>query len=347
MNIRREHFGMMPDGREVELFTLTNDRGIEIKIINYGGIITALNVPDRHGKMGDVVLGHDNLDGYLHRSRYFGALIGRYGNRIRQGQFTLNGVEYHLPINNGKNHLHGGLKGFDKVVWEAEEIPDGLRLTYRSWDGEEGYPGNLEAVVTYQLTDRNELRIEYRAHTDQDTIVNLTNHSYFNLAGAGTILDHQLTISADAFTPVDDTLIPTGELRPVRNTPMDFTNATAIGAHLGNLDEQLKLAGGGYDHNFVLRGRLGELRTVARLHDPESGRTLEVTTTEPGLQFYAGTWLDGSIIGKLGQAYEKYSGCCLETQHFPDSPNHPSFPSVVLKSGEEYRTTTIYRFSVS
>src|SRR5881394_1246529 len=215
MNIRREHFGMMPDGREVELFTLTNDHGMEIKVINYGGIITELNVPDRHGKMGDVVLGHDNLDGYLHRSRYFGALIGRYGNRIRRGQFTLNGVEYHLPINNGKNHLHGGMKGFDKVVWDAEEIPDGLRLTYRSWDGEEGYPGNLEAVATYQLTDGNELRIEYRAHTDQDTI-----------------LDHQLTINADAFTPVDDTLIPTGELRPVRNTPMDFSSPTAIGAHV-------------------------------------------------------------------------------------------------------------------
>src|SRR4051812_13663850 len=293
MNIRREHFGMMPDGREVELFTLTNDRGIEIKVINYGGIITALNAPDRQGKMGDIVLGHDNLDGYLHRSRYFGALIGRYGNRIRRGQFTLNGVEYHLPINNGKNHLHGGVKGFDKVVWDTEEIPDGLRLSYRSWDGEEGYPGNLEAVATYQLTDGNELRIEYRAHTDQDTIVNLTNHSYFNLAGAGTILDHQLTINADAFTPVDETLIPTGELRPVRKTPMDFTNATAIGAHLGTLDQQLQLAGGGYDHNFVLRGRPGELRIVARLHDPESGRTVAATTTEPGLQFYAGTWLDG------------------------------------------------------
>jgi aldose 1-epimerase len=345
VNVCREHFGET-EGREVELFTLTNDRGVEIKVINYGGIITALHVPDRSGEMADVVLGHDNLDDYLHRSRYFGALIGRYGNRIRRGEFTLNGVEYHLPINNGQNHLHGGMKGFDKVVWEADASAARLQLTYRSWDGEEGYPGNLEAVVSYQLTDANELRIEYRAHTDRDTIVNLTNHSYFNLAGAGTVLDHQLMINADAFTPVDDTLIPTGELRPVHDTPMDFTSATAIGAHIHDQDEQLRIAGGGYDHNFVLREGHGELRTVATLRDPNSGRALEVVTTEPGLQFYAGTWLDGSIVGKRGQAYKKYSGCCLETQHFPDSPNHPSFPSTVLKPVEEYKTTTIYKFSV-
>lgn len=329
------------------MFTLTNNSGTEVKIINYGGIITALNVPNREGAFGDVVLGHDNLDGYLHRSRYFGALIGRCGNRIRRGKFALNGIEYNLPINNGKNHLHGGRKGFDKVVWDADKIPEGLQLTYRSCDGEEGYPGNLEAIVTYKLTDANELRIEYFATTDQNTIINLTNHSYFNLAGEGTILDHELTINADAFTPVDETLIPTGELRPVRNTPMDFTSATAIGAHLNEPDEQLRIAGGGYDHNFVLRGPRGELRSVARLHEPRSGRTMEVTTTEPGLQFYAGSWLDGRITGKGGRAYEKYSGCCLETQHFPDSPNHPSFPSVVLQSGEEYRHTTIYRFSVT
>ena len=337
----------MPDGREVRIFTLRNDPGLEIKIINYGGIITALNVPDRDGQIDDLVLGHDNLDGYLHRSRYFGALIGRYGNRIRCGQFTLNGIEYHLPVNNGRNHLHGGYKGFDKVVWDAEEIAAGLRLTYRSVDGEEGYPGNLDATVTYELSAANELRIEYFASTDKDSIVNLTNHSYFNLAGAGTILDHELTIHADAFTPVDESLIPTGELRPVCRTPMDFTSATAIGAHLNDRDEQLKNAGGGYDHNFVLRGPHGELRTVATLHDPKSGRQLEVITTEPGIQFYAGTWLDGSITGKRGQVYEKYSGCCLETQHFPDSPNHPSFPSTVLPAGEEYRSATVYRFSAS
>jgi aldose 1-epimerase len=345
MNICREHFGVT-EGREVERFTLRNDRGMEVKVINYGGIITALNVPGRDGQNADVVLGHDNLDGYLYRSRYFGSLIGRYGNRIRRGQFTLNGIEYNLPINNGKNHLHGGVKGFDKVVWAAQEVPDGLRLTYVSRDGEEGYPGNLVAIVTYALTDANELRIEYGASTDKDTIVNLTNHSYFNLAGEGTILGHELTINADAFTPVDDTLIPTGELRPVQNTPMNFTSATAIGARINDEDEQLRFAGGGYDHNFVLRGSDGELRTVATLHEPKSGRTLEVMTTEPGLQFYAGSWLDGSLVGKRDQPYRKYSGCCLETQHFPDSPNHESFPSTVLKPGEEYQSTTIYRFSV-
>jgi aldose 1-epimerase len=345
MNIRSEHFGMMPDGREVKLFTLANDRGMEIKVINYGGIITELNVPDRDGNIGDVVLGHDSLDGYLNRSRYFGALIGRYGNRIRRGQFVLNGIEYDLPINNGKNHLHGGFKGFDKVFWNVDETSDGLRLTYRSWDGEEGYPGNLAATVIYSLTDTNELRIEYHAATDADTIVNLTNHSYFNLAGGGTILDHELTINADAFTPVDETLIPTGELRCVKDTPMDFTEGAAIGVHIGEPDEQMRFAGGGYDHNFVLRPANGELKCVARLYEPKSGRTMEVITTQPGLQFYSGNFLDGSIVGKAGIAYYKHSGCCLETQHFPDSPNHADFPSTLLRAGEEYRQTTVYRFS--
>lgn len=335
----------MPDGREVKLFTLTNDRGMEIKVINYGGIITELNVPDRSGKIGDVVLGHDTLDGYLHRSRYFGALIGRHGNRIRRGQFVLNGIEYQLPINNGKNHLHGGFKGFDKVFWETNETEDGLRLTYRSWDSEEGYPGNLEATVIYSLTDANELCIEYQAITDKETIVNLTNHSYFNLACGGTILDHELTINADGFTPVDETLIPTGEIRCVKNTPMDFTNGASIGAHIKEPDQQMQFAGGGYDHNFVLRPADGELRCVGRLYEPKSGRTMEVITTQPGLQFYSGNFLDGSIVGKAGRAYLKHSGCCLETQHFPDSPNHSDFPSTVLKPGEEYRHTTVYRFS--
>ena len=346
MNIRSEHFGMMPDGREVKRFTLANDQGVEIKVINYGGIITDLSVPDRYGKIGDVVLGHDKLDGYLHRSRYFGALIGRYGNRIRRGQFALNGFAYQLPINNGQNHLHGGPKGFDKVVWDADEIAGGLRLTYRSWDGEEGYPGNLDATVIYSLTDANELRIEYFAATDQETIVNLTNHSYFNLAGEGTILDHELTIHADAFTPVDETLIPTGELRNVKGTPMDFTSASAIGTHIDQENEQLRFAGGGYDHNFVLRSPDHDLRTVATVREPKTGRKMEVITTQPGLQFYSGNFLDGSIVGKGGRAYVKYSGCCLETQHFPDSPNHPNFPSTMLKPGEEYRHTTVYRFSV-
>jgi len=345
MNIRSEHFGTMPDGREVKLFTLTNEPGMEIKVINYGGIITTLKVADRDGKIGDVVLGHDNLDGYLHRSRYFGALIGRYGNRIRRGQFVLNGIEYNLPINNGQNHLHGGVQGFDKVFWDASEIAGGLQLTYRSGNGEQGYPGNLEASVIYSLSDANELRMEYFATTDNDTIVNLTNHSYFNLSGEGTILNHELTINADAFTPVDRGLIPTGEIRCVKETPMDFTAATAIGAHLDEVDEQLEFAGGGYDHNFVLRPANGELRGVARLHEPRTGRAMEVITTQPGLQFYSGNFLDGSLVGKGGRAYVKYSGCCLETQHFPDSPNHPSFPSTVLKPDEEYRHTTVYRFS--
>lgn len=341
-----EHFGVMPDGREVLQFTLRNDAGLEIKVINYGGIITALCVPDREGQPGDVVQGHDTLDGYLHRSRYFGALIGRHANRIARGRFALNGSEYSLGINNGKNHLHGGFRGFDKVVWQVEENNGRLQLKYYSHDGEEGYPGNLAATVTYALGASNELRIEYLATVDQDTIVNLTNHSYFNLAGEGTILDHELTINADAFTAVDETLIPTGELRCVKGTPMDFTGGASIGAHIGEGNQQLQFAGGGYDHNFVLNAPHDLSRVAARLHDPNSGRTMEVFTTEPGLQFYSGNFLDGSIVGKGGRAYVKHSGCCLETQHFPDSPNHANFPSTVLKPGQEYRHTTVYKFSV-
>jgi aldose 1-epimerase len=335
----------MPDGREVNLFTLANVQGMEIKIINYGGIITELRAPDRYGQTADVVLGHDNLDDYLHRSRYFGSLIGRYGNRIRRGQFALNGVEYNLPINNGQNHLHGGVKGFDKVLWDANEIAGGLQLTYRSWDGEEGYPGNLTATVIYSLTEANELRIEYFAVSDRDTIVNLTNHSYFNLAGEGTILGHELTIKAEAFTPVDSGLIPTGEIRCVKHTPMDFTSAKPIGTDINHNDEQLQMAGGGYDHNFVLQSPNQGLRTVAHVREPKTGRTMEVITTQPGLQFYSGNFLDGSLVGKGGRAYVKYSGYCLETQHFPDSPNQPAFPPTVLKPGEEYHQTTLYRFA--
>jgi aldose 1-epimerase len=346
MKMTSEHFGTMPEGCEIRLCTLTNNQGMEAGIINFGGIIAKLKVPDRHGKLEDVVVGHDTLQGYLDRSRFFGALIGRYANRIARGRFVLNGAEYSLGINNGVNHLHGGFKGFDKVVWRPEQIDQGLRLTYLSQDGEEDYPGNLRAQVTYSLTEANELRLEYEAETDRDTIVNLTNHSYLNLAGEGTILDHELTIEADAFTPVDKTLIPTGEIRGVKATPMDFTSPIAIGARINDNDEQLEFAGG-YDHNFVLRTAGAGLQKAANLYDPKSGRVLEIFTTQPGLQFYSGNFLDGSIVGKAGHAYVKYSGCCLETQHFPDSPNHPQFPSTVLRPGEMYRHTTVFTFSAA
>ena len=343
--ITSERFGVMPDGDEVQLFSLNNDQGMEVKITNYGGIIVAIKVPDRKGKIDDVVLGHDTLDGYLHLSRYFGALIGRHANRIARGKFVLNGVEYSLATNNGKNHLHGGLKGFDKLVWEACEIEGGLQLTYLSQDGEEGYPGNLEAIVTYALTDANELRIEYRATTDCDTIINLTNHSYFNFAGAGTILDHEVQINADTFTPVDESLIPTGEIRSVKDTPMDFTSPMAIGARINDDYEQINNIGG-YDHNFVLREESEALKKAATVYEPKTGRVMEVWTTQPGIQFYSGNFLNGSIVGKSARAYVKHSGCCFETQHFPDSPNHPNFPSTVLKPGEQYQQTTVFRFSV-
>lgn len=335
----------MPTGDEVQIFTLSNDHGVAVKIINYGGIIVAVNVPDRDGKLGDVVLGHDSLEGYLDRSRYFGALVGRYANRIARGRFHLNGIEYQLATNNGPNHLHGGLRGFDKVVWNAAANDDALQLTYLSRDGEEGYPGKVSVMVNYSLTDANELRIEYFATTDKDTIINLTNHSYFNLAGTGTVLDHQVTIHANAFTPVDETLIPTGELRAVAGTPMDFNLLTKIGARINIDDEQLRNAGG-YDHNFVLHTSEKELTTGAEVYEPETGRVLTVSTTQPGLQFYSGNFLNGSIVGKNGRAYKKHSGFCLETQHFPDSPNHPNFPSTILRPGEQYHHLTVFKFSV-
>ena len=347
MKITSEHFGQT-DGKTVRLYSLDNEQ-MEVGIINYGGIITSIRVPDRSGKRVDVVLGHDSLEGYLNRSRYFGALVGRYGNRIAHGIFSLNGSTYSLAQNNGTNHLHGGLKGFDKVVWDAEEIHEraaaGVELRYTSKDGEEGYPGNLNVRVRYLLTDANELRLEYFATTDRDTIVNLTNHSYFNLAGEGTILDHELTIEADGFTPVQQGLIPTGEIRPVVNTPMDFNHATSIGARINDDDEQLQMARG-YDHNFVLRGNGGPVRRAARLFEPVSGRAFEVFTTQPGMQFYSGNFLDGSIVGKGGRHYGKNSACCFETQHFPDSPNHRNFPSTILRPGEQYEQTTIFKFSV-
>ena len=348
--VKKESFGKA-DGRNVDLYTLTNAQGVEARITNYGGIVVSLKVPDRDGKLDDIVLGYDNLDGYLkNNSPYFGALIGRYGNRIAKGRFTLNGAEYKLATNNGENHLHGGIKGYDKVVWNAKPLQskDGaaLELTYLSRDGEEGYPGNLSARVIYTLTNNNELKIEYFATTDKDTVVNLTHHSYFNLAGQGTgdILNHQLTINADRFTPIDEGLIPNGELRSVKGTPFDFTQGTAIGARINQDDEQLKF-GKGYDHNWVLNGQMGQLRQVARVLETTTGRTMEVWTTEPGLQFYSGNFLDGTITGKGGKVYNLRYGFCLETQHFPDSPNKPSFPSTVLKKGGRYQTTTFYRFA--
>jgi aldose 1-epimerase len=332
---------------QVELFTLTNKSGMEAVITNYGGIVVSLKAPDRNGRLADIVLGHDDLNGYMLKSPYFGAIVGRYGNRIAKGRFKLNGQEYTLAKNNGENALHGGLRGFDKVVWKAREAgPSALELTYNSADGEEGYPGNLTATVTYTLTDNNELRIDYLATTDKDTVLNLTNHSYFNLAGQGEgdILSHQVEIFADKFTPVDSGLIPTGELRPVEGTPFDFRKPMEIGARINGKDEQLVL-GKGYDHNFVLTSGGGSLAPAARVYEAKSGRVMEVLTTEPAMQFYTGNFLDGSIKGKGGKVYNHRYGFCMETQHYPDSPNQPAFPSTVLKPGAKYQTTTVYKFS--
>lgn len=348
--VMRAPFGKTRDGKAVEIYTLTNAHGLEMRVITYGGIITSLKVPDRAGHLDDIVLGFDTLDGYLKDSPYFGAIVGRYGNRIAKGQFTLNGATYKLATNNGPNHLHGGVKGFDKVIWNGVpgDSADGVSvtLTRTSPDGEEGYPGNLQASVRYTLTDKNELAIDYRATTDKATPVNLTQHSYFNLAAdSGDILGHELTIHASRYTPVDATLIPTGELAPVQGTPFDFQKATAIGARIATDDAQLK-NGGGYDHNWALdRGGSG-LQPAARLVDPKSGRTLDVATTEPGLQFYSGNFLDGSITGKGGRVYKRRTGLCLETQHFPDSPNHPSFPSTILQPGQTYSSKTVFTFGV-
>jgi aldose 1-epimerase len=347
--IKKQAFGMTDSGEPVEIYTLTNANGLEARIMTYGGTVVSLKVPDRHGKLGDVVLGYETLDGYLKNSPYFGAIIGRYGNRIGKARFSLNGKEYTLPKNNGENTLHGGLKGFGKVVWRGKEVKSkdgiGLSLSYVSKDGDEGFPGNLTVTVVYTLTNNNELKIEYTATTDKATVVNLTHHSYFNLAGEGGILNHELIIDASRFTPVDSGLIPTGELRSVKGTPMDFTQATVIGARIDQQDEQLTL-GRGYDHNWVLNNRTGGLAIAARVYEPGSGRVMEVSTTEPGMQFYSGNFLDGSITGKGGQVYKQRYGLCLETQHFPDSPNKPGFPSTVLKPGQKYKTTTIYKFSV-
>ena len=342
-------FGKTPSGEAVELYTLKNASNVRVQIMTYGGTVVSLQVPDRDGMLGDIVLGYDTLDGYLKNSPYFGSLIGRYGNRIGNGRFSLDGKQYQLPKNNGENTLHGGIKGFDKVLWKATEVRSndgvGLSLTYLSKDGEEGFPGNLSVKAVYTLTNNNELKIEYSGATDKTTVVNLTHHSYFNLAGEGNILQHELMISAEQFTPVDAGLIPTGELRNVKGTPMDFTQPTAIGARIEQQDEQLIL-GKGYDHNWVLKpNKSGNLSLAARVYEPRSGRVMEVSTTEPGLQFYSGNFLDGNITGKGGQVYKQRSGFCLETQHFPDSPNKPRFPSTVLKPGQQYTSTTVYKFS--
>ncbi|HEY1380181.1 MAG TPA: aldose epimerase family protein [Gemmataceae bacterium] len=341
------------DGKPVTLYTLTNARGMVVKITNYGGIVTEIHVPDKAGKMADVALGFDKLEGYLDKSPFFGAIAGRVANRIAKGKFTLDGKDYSLFVNNGPNALHGGKKGFDKKVWEfrkGEQVPGfpSVDLHYRSPDGEEGYPGNLDAYVSYRLGDDNDLRIDYFATTDKPTLVNLTNHSYFNLAGQGkgTILDHVVFMEADQYTPVDDTLIPTGELKSVKGTPFDFTTPHAIG-------ERIKQVGGnpvGYDHNFVLRQPRGDANKPAlavQVRDPKSGRVLEMFTTEPGVQFYTGNFLDGTVTGKGGATYPQYGGFCLEAQHFPDSIHHPNFPPVVLRPGQRYQQTTVYKFSAS
>jgi len=352
MTIKQEPFGTTKDGKPAILYTLRNANGVTTRITNYGGIVISLTAPDRNGKLDDVVLGYDNLAGYLQKTPYFGCLVGRYGNRIANGTFTLDGQTYNLATNNGPNALHGGIVGFDKVLWKARPYESdkgpALELTYVSKDGEEGYPGTLTVTAVYTLTADNALRLDYTATTDKATVVNLTQHSYFNLAGQGNgdILGHQVVINADAFTPVDSTLIPTGDIRPVKGTPFDFTTPHTIGARINQPDEQLKF-GGGYDHNWVLGKPLAnDLFLAATVTEPTSGRVLEVWTTEPGLQFYCGNFLDGTITGKSGKVYQYRYGFCMEPQHFPDSPNKPLFPTTVLRPGDTYRHTMMYKFGV-
>jgi aldose 1-epimerase len=351
-SVKRAPFGQLAEGTAVEIFTLTNPSGMEVRTIPYGAIIVSIKVPDRTGRLDDVVLGFDGLDGYTKGHPFFGAVVGRYGNRIARGRFALDGQTFQLATNNGPNHLHGGVKGFDKQLWQGEPFDrDGSTgVTYRlvSRDGDEGYPGTVNARVTYTLTPANEVIVEYEAITDRPTPINLTQHSYFNLAGEGRgdILGHRLTINADRFTPVDATLIPTGELSPVEGTPFDFRQPTAIGARIAADHEQLR-HGKGYDHNWVLNRGNGGLSHAARLEDPTTGRTLDVSTTEPGVQFYAGNFLDGSITGKAGHVYGHRFGLCLETQHFPDSPNKPHFPSTILRPDGRYQSKTVFAFGVA
>jgi aldose 1-epimerase len=338
------------DGKAVHLYTLTNAHGMVAKITTYGAILTELHVPDRTGKLEDVVLGFSSLDGYLAGHPYFGTTVGRYANRIARGKFTLEGKEYTLAVNNGPNSLHGGLKGFDKQVWSAQEVTSGgepaVEFSYVSPDGEEGYPGALTTTVRYTLTKDNALRIDYRATTDKATVVNLTNHSYFNLAGEGTgnVLGHEMFIDADRYTPVDETLIPSGQIAPVKGTVLDFTKPTPIGARVKELD---KPGLGGYDHNYVLNAGGTKLALAARVSEPKTGRVMEVLTSQPGVQLYTGNFLDGMVKGKRGAAYNKHDAFCLETQHFPDSPNHANFPTTVLRPGETFTSTTVYRFTTA
>ena len=345
--MKKETWGQTPDGRGVDLYTLTNGKGMEARIITWGGIVVSLKVPDKSGTPTDVVLGFDTFEPYIKNPAYFGALIGRYGNRIGHAQFKLGGVACHVPKNDGDNSLHGGTSGFNSKLWTANQAGNDLELAYLSKDGEEGYPGDLTAKVTYSLADDNGLRIDYIAKTDKDTVLNLTNHSYFNLAGQGEgdILGHTIEIVAERFTPVDSGLIPTGVLQPVEGTPFDFRKPMAIGARIDQDNEQLKL-GHGYDHNFVLNRKGASLELAARVQDPKTGRVLEVLTDQPAVQFYTGNFLDGTLHGKGGKAYQRRCALCLETQHYPDSPNHPDFPTTELKPGQEYKTSTVYRFPV-
>jgi aldose 1-epimerase len=344
MSANRESFGKTPDGKQVDLYTLTNTNGIRARITSYGAILVSLEVPDRNGNLGDITLGFDKLDGYFGEHPYFGAIVGRYANRIGKAEFKLDGKVYKLAANNGENHLHGGIKGFDKKVWRLEDIgvtSEGamVKLSYISEDGEEGYPGNLACSVTYTLTGDDKLKISYEAETDKKTVINLTNHSYYNLAGQGNgdILGHVLTINADKYTVVDEGLIPTGENRNVKDTPMDFTTPMTIGSRIGQVE-------GGYDHNYVLRSGGGKPALAVTVSEPTSGRVMEIHTDQPGVQFYTGNFLDGSITGKAGKVYKKHYGFCLETQHFPDSPNKPDFPSVILQPGQKYTTQTVHVF---
>jgi aldose 1-epimerase len=354
--VTRAPFGRLADGGSAELFTLRNAHGIEVQLTNYGGIITALRTPDRAGHFDDIVLGYDDLAGYVKSSPYFGAIVGRYGNRIARGLFTLDGTTYKLAVNNGPNSLHGGLRGFDKVIWNAAPFTNdqgtGVALDYTSADMEEGFPGRLHSRVTYTLTADDRLVVDYVATTDKATPVNLTQHTYWNLAGSARrdILGHELTINADSMTPVDSTLITTGEISPVAGTPFDFRTPTPIGARVDQRQNTQIRYGNGYDHNFVLNrgGAAGDaLVHAARLVEPSSGRTLDIATTEPGLQFYSGNFLDGTITGKSGQVYKFRYGIALETQHYPDSPNHPNFPSTILRPGQQYHTRTVFQFGVA
>jgi aldose 1-epimerase len=348
--VQQQPFGTH-DGRPITLYTLTNSHGVEIRAMNYGGIIVSIRVPDRKGQLGDIVLGHEVLDDYIPNPPYIGAIVGRYANRIANGTFRLDGKTYTLPKNDGPNTLHGGVdKTFNKVVWDGEALKGktGVAFSYLSKDGDDGFPGNLKVKVTYTLTDNNELVIDYEATTDKATPINLSQHSYFNLAGEGNgdILNHEILINADRFTPVDKNLIPTGELRPVKGTPMDFTTSTRVGARIGDNYDQLVL-GHGYDHNWVLNRKSDEkgLVLAARVYEPTSGRVMEVSTTQPGVQFYTGNFLDGTVTGKQGHVYKYRYGLCLETQHFPDSPNHPDFPSAILKPGQTFHEKTVFKFS--